>query len=197
MSFSSDGFVGALLARWWVWMLRGSAAILFGILAFAAPASSLAALVMLWGAYAVLDGVFALVIAARRGRAGLRWGWMFFEGLVGIAAGVGTFAWPAITGLVLLAFIAAWAVLTGVAEIAAAIALRRELRGEWLLGASGALSVAFGALLLVRPEAGALAIAWMIGAYALVFGVLLVAFGLRLNRLRRTFAHVAGVGSPT
>jgi uncharacterized membrane protein HdeD (DUF308 family) len=181
------GFVSALLARWWVWVVRGIAAILFGVLAFTAPASSIAALVMLWGAYALVDGVFALVIAARRGQAGMSWGWMLFDGIVGIAAGVTTFLWPAITGLVLLALIAAWAILTGIAEIAAAVALRREMTGEWLLGASGVLSIAFGAVLLARPDAGALAVVWIIGGYALVFGALLIAFGLRLNQWRRTF----------
>jgi uncharacterized membrane protein HdeD (DUF308 family) len=181
--------LGALVARWWIWVVRGIAAILFGVLAFLAPASSLAALVMLWGAYALFDGVFALAIAAQRGREGLPWGWMVFEGLVGIAAGVTTFVWPAITALVLLAVIAARSLLTGVAEIAAAIALRREISGEWLLGASGVMSIAFGALLLARPAAGALAVVWIIGGYALVFGALLVAFGLRLNGWRRSLDH--------
>jgi uncharacterized membrane protein HdeD (DUF308 family) len=177
--------VSELAARWWLFVVRGVAAILFGVLAFAAPASSLLALVFLWGGYAIADGVFFLMLAAERGRWGLRRGWMFFQGIVGLAAGVLTFVWPQITSLALLSVIAAWSVLTGVAETAAAIWLRREIRGEWLLATSGVLSIAFGVLLLVRPEASALALVWMIGSYAIVFGVLSIALGLRLYRWRR------------
>jgi uncharacterized membrane protein HdeD (DUF308 family) len=181
-----NDFADALLSRWWIWVVRGVAAILFGILAFASPGSSLLALVYVWGAYAVADGVFALMIAAQRGNAGLRWGWMFFQGLIGIGAGITTFVWPAITAVALLGVIAAWAFLTGVAEIAASIALRREIRGEWLLALSGVLSIAFSALLVFRPDAGALAIVSLIGAYAVLLGVLLMSVGFRLNSWRRS-----------
>jgi uncharacterized membrane protein HdeD (DUF308 family) len=188
-SHPRDGFLSALVARWWIWVVRGIAALLFGVLAFAAPASSLVTLVTLWGAYALVDGVFALGVAAQRGRAGLPWGWMVFEGLVGIVAGVTTFVWPAITAIVLLAVIAVRSVLAGIAQIAAAIALRREITDEWLLGASGVMSIAFGLLLLARPAVGALAVVWIIGGYAMVFGALLIAFGLRLNGWRRSLDH--------
>jgi uncharacterized membrane protein HdeD (DUF308 family) len=177
--------VSALAARWWVLVIRGAAAILFGILAVAVPRISLFALVMLWGAYALVDGVFNLMLAARGARAGRRWGWLLFEGILSIAAGVVAFAWPGITALVLLALIGFWAVLTGIAEIAAAIRLRRQIRGEWLLATSGILSIAFGVLVLLFPGAGALALVWMIGAYAIVFGGLLIGLGVRLKRWGR------------
>lgn len=174
--------VSTLAARWWALVIRGVVAILFGIVAIAAPVSSLFALVILWGAFVIVDGVFNLVLAARKARAGRSWGWLLFEGLVSVAAGVLTFVWPGITALALLAVIAIWAVLTGIAEIAAAIRLRREIRGEWLLATSGVLSIVFGVLLLVFPASGVLALMWLIGAYAIIYGVLLIGLGLRLHR---------------
>lgn len=190
--------VSMLAARWWVPVIRGVAAILFGVLCLTQPGISLLALVTLWGAYALVDGVFAVVHAIRRGRAGGSWGWLLFEGIVSIAAGVFTFAWPAITATVLLALIAVWAIVTGIAEIVTAIRLRREIRGEWALVASGVLSVAFGVLMFVYPGAGTLAVVWLIGAYAIVFGMLLVAFGVQLNRWRRTGERTMPTGgAPT
>jgi len=175
--------VDQLAARWWAPVIRGVAAILFGALAIAMPRAGLAALVILWGAYAIVDGVFNVVLSAQRGAAGLRWGWFLFEGLVSIAAGILTFVWPQMTAFVLLYLIAAWAIVTGIAEIAGAVALRRAISGEWLLALSGVLSIAFGVLLFARPGAGALAVVWIIGAYAIAFGALLVGLGLRLQRV--------------
>ncbi len=177
--------INQLAERWWVPVVRGIAAIAFGILVIVYPAISLFALIMLWGAYALVDGVFNLVMAARRGRAGGSWGWLVFEGIVSIVVGVLAFAWPAMTALALLMVIAAWAVLTGIAEIAAAIRLRKEIQGEWLLGLGGALSILFGVLLVVFPGAGALAMLWMISAYSIVFGAVMIGLGLRLNSWRR------------
>jgi uncharacterized membrane protein HdeD (DUF308 family) len=164
----------------------------------AMPGTSLLALVLAWGAYAIVDGVFALMLALQRGRVGERWGWFLVEGIVGIAAGVMTLAWPAITGLVLLILIAVRAVVAGVVEVAAAIQLRQVIRNEWLLAAGGVLSVAFGVLLLVYPAAGALAVAWLIGSYAILFGVLLTGLGLRLHRWHRAGErHLPTGGLPT
>lgn len=185
-SMVSDRLVSAMTGRWWSFLVRGVVAILFGVLALAMPGPSLLALVLAWGAYVIIDGVFALMLALQRGRAGERWGWFLVEGVVGIATGVLTLAWPAITGLVLLIVIAVRAAVAGVAEVMAAIRLRKVIQHEWLLAASGVLSVAFGLLLLVYPATGALAVAWLIGIYAIAFGALLTGLGLRLYRWHRT-----------
>ena len=188
----------ALTERWWVPVIRGIAAILFGVLALVAPSISLLALVIVWGVYAVADGVLNLVLATRRGRTGAEWGWYAFEGLVSVAAGALAFVYPGITAMVLLFVIAAWAIVTGIAEIAAAIELRRVVRGEWMLAVAGVLSIAFGVLLFAFPGAGALAVVWLIGSYAVVFGVLLIGLGLRLHRLRREGGRVfPSGGTPT
>jgi len=178
----ADPLMEILADRWWLLVVRGIAAVLFGILTLILPGVSLLALVYLWGAYALVDGFFNLMLGARRGRAGARWGWFIFEGILSIAAGVLTFAWPGITALVLLFLIAAWAVLTGIAEIAAAIGLRNILRHEWLLGLVGVLSIVFGIMLFARPRAGALAVASLIGIYAILFGTLLIGLGARVHR---------------
>ena len=178
-----------LAHRWWVPAIRGVAAIIFGLLVLFAPGIGLVMLITLFGVYALVDGGFNLVLAARRGRAGLTWGWFVFEGLVSIAAGVVTFVWPGITTLWLLFMIAGWAIVTGVAEIAAAIRLRKQIRGELFLGLTGLLSIALGVLLIVFPSAGALAMVLWIGAYAVIFGGLLVALGFRLRSLQRRDEH--------
>jgi uncharacterized membrane protein HdeD (DUF308 family) len=177
-----------LLARhWWVLLVRGLAAIGFGILAFVWPGVTLASLVIVFGAYALVDGVFAIV-GAIRGGGRQPWWLLVLEGLVGIGIGVLTLVAPGVTALALLFYIAIWAIATGVLQIAAAIALREEIEGEWLLGLGGLASVLFGALLVARPGAGALAVLWLIGAWALVFGVLLVILSFRVRGLRSVAA---------
>ena len=173
--------MNTLAARWWVLVVRGVAAISFGIAAIVWPGISLLALVTLWGAYALVDGVFGVVVAARVGRAGERWGWLLFDGLVSIGAAAVAFLWPQITALAFLALIALWTVVSGVAQIVAAVELRRVITGEWLLALSGVLSIAFGVLMLIFPGAGALAIVSMIGIYSIVSGVLLTALGFRIR----------------
>ncbi len=173
--------------NWWAVGLRGLAAIVFGVLAFIWPQIALTVLVLLFGAYALWDGVFAVIAALRfRSGEGHRW-LLFIEGLAGIAAGLITFFYPGITAFVLLYVIAAWAIITGVMEILAAIRLRREIQGEWLLLISGLLSVVFGILLVIFPSAGALAVVWLIAAYAILFGILLIALAFRLRS--RVEAH--------
>jgi uncharacterized membrane protein HdeD (DUF308 family) len=162
-------------------VVRGVIAILFGVIAFVKPGISLTALVLVWGAYAIVDGVFAIITAMRRREAGNAWGVLLFEGLVGIAAGVLTFFWPGITAIVLLYVIAFWGLATGILEIVTAIKLRKVISGEWLLLLAGVASILFGVLLFAYPSTGALAVVYWIGAYALFFGVLLVALGLRLR----------------
>jgi uncharacterized membrane protein HdeD (DUF308 family) len=167
--------------HWWVFALRGIAAVLFGILAFAWPGMTLTVLVLLWGAYALVDGALALVSAFRTSN-DHRWS-LLIEGIVGIGAGIVTFIWPDLTALVLLYIIAAWALITGVLELIAAFRLRRVIRDEWWLVLGGIASVVFGVLMLAMPAAGALALIWLIAAYAIVFGVLLMALAVRLHGL--------------
>jgi uncharacterized membrane protein HdeD (DUF308 family) len=171
---------------WWTLAIRGAIAVGFGLAALIWPAITLQVLVWLFGFYAVVDGLLALAALLVGGRLvrGRR-GWLIVEGIVGIAAGVFTFLWPDITALVLLYLIAAWAIVTGLLEVTAAIFLRRELRGEWLLALAGVVSVAFGILLAVRPAEGAIALVSVIGVFAILFGVVLLALGARLRRLRR------------
>lgn len=182
-----------LLARyWWAVALRGVLAAAFGVVALIWPDITLRVLVLLFGFYALLDGLLALGAALAGGRrVASRRGWLVVEGVAGVATGVFTFVWPGITTLVLLYLIAAWAIVTGLLEIAAAVVLRRELRGEWLLALTGIVSVAFGVFLVARPEQGAIAVVWVIGVYAIVFGVALVALALRLRQLARGMGSTA------
>jgi uncharacterized membrane protein HdeD (DUF308 family) len=177
---------------WWTVVLRGVLAVLFGLVAWIWPDVTVRVLVLLFGFYALVDGLLALAAALVGGRlASGRRGWLVFEGVAGVAAGVLTFIWPDVTTLVLLYVIAFWAIATGVLEVVAAVLLRRELRGEWLLAAGGVVSVLFGIFLLVRPGDGAIAIAWLIGLYAIVFGIALVALGLRMRKLGQRGTAVA------
>jgi uncharacterized membrane protein HdeD (DUF308 family) len=166
---------------WWLLVLRGVFAVLFGILAFVKPNITLAALVLLFGAYALVNGVFTLGMGFRAPKGVPGKGTLVFLGLLGVAAGVLTFLYPGITALSLLLVIAWWAIVTGIMEIVAAVKLRKELSNEWLLILSGALSVIFGILLIAMPSAGALSIVWLIGAYALLFGILILALAAKLK----------------
>jgi uncharacterized membrane protein HdeD (DUF308 family) len=171
----------ALSRYWWLILLRGIAAIVFGLLAFIWPGITLVTLVLFYGAFVLVDGVLALAHAIMGGNMGSRW-WLALIGVAGIAAGILTFLWPGVTALVLLIFIAAWAIVLGVFQIIGAIRLRKEIDNEWALILGGALSVVFGVVLLVAPGAGAIGLIWVIGAYAIVFGVLLVMAAFKLKK---------------
>ncbi|HEV8354711.1 MAG TPA: DUF308 domain-containing protein [bacterium] len=173
--------MNALARNWWAVVLRGVLAIAFGLIAFFYPTLTLPLLVLLFGAYALVDGVFAFLAAMRAAARHERWGAFILEGISGVAAGILTFVWPAMTALVLLYLIAAWAVITGIFEIVAAIRLRKEIAGEWMLGLGGLASIVLGVLLVVYPSSGALVVIWIIGLYAILFGVLLLGLGLRLR----------------
>jgi uncharacterized membrane protein HdeD (DUF308 family) len=175
---------------WWALVLRGLAAIIFGVLAFIWPRITLTALVIIWGAYALVDGVFAIAAGVKSYGENRRWWVLLIEGILSVIAGVLAFAIPGITALVLLILIGAWAIVTGAFEIAAAIQLRKYVRGEWLLALAGVCSIIFGILLFLNPRAGALAVVWIIGAYAIVFGALLVGLGVRLHSLVRSTDHM-------
>ena len=172
----------SLLARnWWAVALRGAAAIIFGILALVWPRGALIVLIALFGAYALIDGVLAVFLAFQGRENNRNWGWLLAEGIAGILIGIITFRWPGVTAVVLLAFIAVWAVITGAMEIFQAIELRRTINNEWLLILGGAASVVFGLLLLLFPAAGALALVWLIGIYAIIFGALFLGLAWRLR----------------
>jgi uncharacterized membrane protein HdeD (DUF308 family) len=175
-----------VLARnWWSLVLRGVVAVLFGIGAFVWPGITLQVLVLLFGAFALVDGAFDIAAASVGRPRGVPWWALLVEGLLGVTVGIVTFAWPGITALALLYLIAAWAIATGIFEIVAAVQLRKEIAGEWLLALTGILSVLLGVALLIRPGAGAVGLAWMIGFYAIVSGVLLITLGLRLRSWAR------------
>ena len=157
---------------WSALALRGVLAIIFGLLVFAWPGISLWVLVLFFGANALIDGVLAIVAAVRGSASGARWWGMLLQGILGIATGIITFLWPGLTALVLLYFIAAWAIVIGVFEIVAAIRLRKEIQGEWLLALRGVLAIVFGVILFANPGAGALALVWLIGAFSIALGVL-------------------------
>ena len=183
------------LARAWHWIvLRGVFAVLFGIFAFIWPGITLAALVLVWGAYAIADGVMALIAAFTMHEEGKPMASLIVVGILGIAAGVVTFIWPGMTALVLLLFIASWAVLMGVFQIAAAIRLRKHIEHEWLFALSGVVSILFGVRLMsLQSMAGALAVVWLIGGFAILFGIMLIALGFKLKGLA---GRIAPGGAP-
>jgi uncharacterized membrane protein HdeD (DUF308 family) len=164
--------------------------LIFGLLAFMWPGITLTALVFLFGAYALVDGAFAIVAGIRAPKEYKRWWLLLIEGILSVFAGVIAFTVPGITALVLLGMIAGWAIITGVLEVVAAIQMRKYITGEWLLVLSGVASLLFGVALLINPGAGALAVVWIIGAYAVVFGILLLALGFRLRGLERAAHHM-------
>jgi uncharacterized membrane protein HdeD (DUF308 family) len=175
----------ALARNWWSLVIRGLVAIALGIVTFAWPGITVAALVLVFGAYALVDGVISIVGAWKAARAHERWGALIFEGIAGIAAAVVTAIIPGLTAIALVYLIAAWALITGALEIVAAIRLRQYIAHEWLLTLSGVASLLFGILAILLPLAGAVAIALGIGIYALVFGVLLIGLGFRLRSWTR------------
>jgi len=171
----------ALAKNWWLLLLRGIAAVVFGVLALAWPGLTLLTLILLYGAYALSDGVFAIIAAITGGAPAPRW-WLAIVGILGIAVGVVAFMLPGMTALILLFTIAGWAIATGACQIIGAIRLRKEIDNEWLLILSGAVSVLFGLGVLLRPGAGALALVWVIGTYAIIAGVLYIGFAFRLKK---------------
>jgi uncharacterized membrane protein HdeD (DUF308 family) len=177
-----------VLARnWWALLIRGIAAIVFGILAFAWPGITIFVLVLLFGAYAFVDGIFAIVAAVRAAAAHERWWPFVIEGIVGLLIAAVTMYDLRLTALALYFTIAVWAFITGIVEIVAAIQLRRAIAGEWLLIVAGICSILFGLLMIWHPVAAALAIVWIIAAYAILFGIIMIVLAFRLR------AHAAAV----
>lgn len=178
-----------LIPNWKALLFRGLLGVLVGIVALLWPSITLAWLVLLFGVYALADGILALVAAVRRGAEGQRW-ILIVEGLVGILIGFAAFVWPGMTTLVLVDLIAFWAIFTGVLEISYAVRMRRELPGEFYLGLAGVASIVLGILMLAWPAAGAFAIVVMLGAYALIFGISMLVLAFRLRSLSSQFDAV-------
>jgi uncharacterized membrane protein HdeD (DUF308 family) len=177
----AENLAETLSRSWWVLLLRGIVAILFGVLTFMQPGISLATLVLLFGAFAFADGVLGSWTAISHRKDTEHWWVLLLEGLLGIGVGALTVFNPAVTALVLLFYIATWAIATGVLEIVIAIRLRKEIEGEWTLVLAGLASVAFGVLMMASPGPGALAVLWLIGSYAIVFGMLLVLLAFKVR----------------
>jgi uncharacterized membrane protein HdeD (DUF308 family) len=178
--------VTADLARWWwTFILRGVLAIIFGVIAFISPPATIAALVLLFGAWALVDGVFHIAGAMQHRTMERSWWLTVLEGIVSIAAGLLALAFPDIAATSLLLLISAWSIVTGVIEIVLAIRLREQITGELWLAIGGILSIVFGVLLFLFPAAGALTIVWIIGAFAIAFGVSLIILGWRLRGIHQ------------
>lgn len=183
--------LGTLRRNWWAWLIRGIAALIFGILAFLYPVSAIVVLGILFGAYALVDGVFAIVATVRAAEAHQQWWPFLIEGIIGILIAAITFYDIRITLFALYFTIAAWAFLTGILEIVAGIQLRKHIANEIWLILGGIASILFGILMIWFPLAGFVAIAWLIAAYAIVFGIMMIAFAFRL---RAPAAPVSAVG---
>jgi uncharacterized membrane protein HdeD (DUF308 family) len=175
--------IETLKRHWWVPVIRGIAAVVFGVIAFAYPGLTVAMLVLLFGAWVLVDGVFRIFGAIGHRTTDKEWGFDLIIGIMGIIIGLLTFHAPRITALALIIYIAAWALMIGATEIALAIKLRREIKGEWFLILMGLLSIAFAIMLLWNPLPGALALVWLIASYAIVFGILGIILGFRLRSL--------------
>lgn len=179
---TTDNFLLANLRdTWWLLLIRGLAAIVFGVLTWMSPGISLATLVLFFGAYALVDGVIGAWAALQGRREHDDWWVLLLWALVSVGAGVLTFMAPGVTALALLFYIAAWAIATGVLQIAAAVRLRKQISGEWMLGLAGLTSVVLGILLMARPGEGVLVVVWMIATYAVLFGVLMVILAFKLR----------------
>ncbi len=178
--------------NWWIMALRGLFAVIFGLIALLAPRIALLAFIYVFAAYALVDGGAAVITAIQERDLLYRWGWVLFEGILSILAGIIAFANPGLATLVLLYIIAAWAIVTGIMEIVAAFAIREFVSQEWTLALAGIVSVAFGILLFFFPGAGIVSLLWLVGIYGIIFGLLFIvrAFQLRSWAASATTASV-------
>lgn len=182
-SLLAEGRASALARNWWVLVLRGVLGILFGLAAFFLPGVTIASLVLLFAAYAAVDGIFAIVAGVRAASRQERWGWLIFEGIVNLGAAAAAFFYPILTVLAFVIFSAAWAVVSGIALLVATFRLP-VAHGRWLMGLGAVVSILWGVLLFLAPLPGLLVMTWWLGGYALVFGVMLILLGIRLRSRR-------------
>jgi uncharacterized membrane protein HdeD (DUF308 family) len=175
--------VQAVKRNWWLLALRGVFAIIFGLIALFFPGIALRAFIIVFGVYAIIDGIAAVVIAIQERGSLSRWGWVLFEGIISILAGIVAFVYPGITALALLFVVAIYAILTGILEIVAAFVIRGFAAREWALGIAGVLSIIFGIILFIRPGAGLLTILWLVGIYAIIFGILFIVRAFQMRSL--------------
>ncbi|MBV8074194.1 MAG: HdeD family acid-resistance protein [Candidatus Eremiobacteraeota bacterium] len=183
--------VESLKEHWWALLIRGIVAVLFGIICFWETGAALFALVIVIGAFFIVDGVMMVIGAVRSSSASgpAQWWWQIIAGVAGIIAGILTFTWPGMTAYVLTIFVAAWAIVTGVLELVTAIRLRATIPNEWLWIINGVLSILLGILVFANPTGGAVALMWVLGFYALLAGFTMIGLALRLRGL----AHRVGV----
>ena len=192
MSSADLGRTAAAAAKalWWLVLIRGVLAVIFGLYAMSAPASALLALVFVYGFYAIMDGVAALVVGVRHRRSS-HWGWHVVQGLVSLVAGLIALVWPGPTVLALVLIIGLWSVVRGGAEVVEAFSARRAGSSSWgWLLAGGVVGILFGIVLIAFPGAGALALLWIIGWFALVLGVVYIVGAFRLRGAARTAAEL-------
>jgi uncharacterized membrane protein HdeD (DUF308 family) len=186
-----EAFMFARLFRhWWLFVVRGVLAIIFGVLALIWPGPTKYILVLLFGAFILVDGIFTVAAGITFHQYFERWWAVLLEGLVGILLGFLTYLWPGLTALVLVYFIAAWAVITGILEIVAAIQFQRVIAGEWAMILIGLLSIVFGILLAVFPAVGAVSLVWLIGIYAIADGIMQIVFAFRLRGIKRDIEQI-------
>ena len=190
---AGDDAMSALLAQnWWAIALRGVFAIIFGIIALLMPGATMLALVLLFAAYLLVDGIFAIIAAVRAARRQERWGWLIFEGLVDLVTGGIAAVWPLITIVAFALLMGAWAIVTGGLLFAASYRLNIP-HGRWLMALAGAISVIWGVLLIIWPLIGALVLTWWMAAYALIFGVAMLVLAFRLRSRRPAVAPPGAV----
>jgi uncharacterized membrane protein HdeD (DUF308 family) len=180
--------------HWWALVLRGLMAILFALITFAVPGITIAVLVTIFGFYALFDGILAIVSTIRAVQGHRRWGAFLLEGAIGILFGLYAIIFPILAAAAFVTFVAVWAIFTGILEIAAAIRLRRQIQGEWLLISVGVFSILLGLVLVAAPVSGAVFLVWVFAGYGLIFGVLLIALGFRIRRLPQSAVYTAVPG---
>jgi uncharacterized membrane protein HdeD (DUF308 family) len=186
----ADAMSAVLARNWWALAIRGVLGIAVGLIAFVLPAATMLALVLVFAAYMLVDGVFAIMAAVRAAREHDRWGLLVLEGVADIVAGGIAVVWPGITVLAFVLLVAAWAIVSGGLVLVAGFRLNIE-HGRWWLVLAGVVSVAYGVLLVIAPMIGALVLTWWFGAYALVFGVALLVLSFRLRARNGERSHPA------